>query len=151
VFRRLCILLTLICPLAKAQIRWCTITGKSETDKLIYTPIARAAHIEGVVIQRINFTSAGKVLSLEPVSGHAVLANAAAQQLSTWHLQTDAAGDQDCQSIVVIKYRLEVNDPPSIKKNSPTPGMLQISIDATPIVLSDPSGTITGRRRFHFF
>ena len=150
-FRRLCILLALICPLAKAQTRWCTITGKSETDKLIYTPIARAAHIEGVVIQRINFTSAGKVLSLEPVSGHGVLANAAAQQLSTWHLQTDAIGDQDCQSIVVIKYRLDTNDSPSIEQSSPTPGMLRISINATPIELSDPSGTITQKRRFHLF
>jgi hypothetical protein len=151
VFRRLCILLALIWPLASAQTRWCTITGKSETDKLIYPPIARAAHIEGIVIQRINFTSAGKVLSLEPISGPPLLADLAEKQLKTWHLQTDAVGDQDCQSIVVIKYHLDVNNPPSIEKNSPTPGMLQISIDATPIVLSDPSGTITQKRRFHFF
>jgi hypothetical protein len=154
VFRRLCITLGLIltCQFAAAaDARWCTITEKRDTDALVYPPIARVAHVDGIVIQRINFTSAGKVLSVESISGPQMLATSTARQLKTWHLQTDATGDQDCQSLILVRYRIYLDDPPPTEEHQSTPGMFQISIDGLSLVISDPAATITKRRRFHLF
>ena len=153
-FRRLCITLGFIltCQFAAAaDARWCTITEKRDTDALVYPPIARVAHVDGIVIQRINFTSAGKVLSVESISGPQMLATSTADQLKTWHLQTDATGDQDCQSIVLVRYRIYFDDPPPTEEPPSTPGMFQISIAGLSLVISDPAATITKRRRFHLF
>ena len=153
-FRRLCIALglILICQsAAAADLRWCTITSKRDADTLVYPPIARVAHVEGIVIQRINFTSAGKVLSVESISGPQMLATSTADQLRTWHLQTDATGDQDCQSIVLVRYRIYFDDPPPTENHPSTPGLFQISIDGLSLVISDPAATITKRRQFHLF
>jgi hypothetical protein len=154
VFRRLSIALGFIltCQVATASDpRWCTITSKRNTDKLVYPPIARVAHVGGIVIQRINFTNAGKVLSVESISGPQMLATSTAGQLKTWHLQTDATGDQDCQSLILVRYRIYLDDPPPTEEHQSTPGMFQISIDGLSLVISDPAATITKRRRFHLF
>jgi hypothetical protein len=152
VFRRLYIALTfiLICPLTKAETRWCTI---SHTGKLVYPPLGRAAHVSGVVIQRINFTTAGSLLNVETISGPQLLAISTADQMKNWHLTTDAAGDEPCQSLILVRYMIHFEDPPPTENLPTTPGMLQISVDAPVLVISDPAGTIriTRKRRFLFF
>jgi hypothetical protein len=154
VFRRLSIALgfILMCQVATAaDVRWCTITSKRNTDTLVYPPIARVARVDGIIIQRINFASTGKVLSVESISGPQMLATSTADQLKTWHLQTDATGDQDCQSLILVRYRIYFDDPPPTEKHPSIPGMFQISIDGLSLVISDPAATITKRRRFHLF
>jgi hypothetical protein len=150
VLQRLCFAVCFIflCQSARAaDIRWCTITGKNEENKLIYMPIAKAAHVEGVVILRVNFSTIGDVLKVEPISGPQMLVKSSSEQLKTWHLTTTAVGDAPCQSLVVIKYRLfpENYTLPPVEE---TPGEFRpaglyvISIDSHPIVMADPSGSI---------
>jgi hypothetical protein len=150
VFRRLYIalILILICPFTKAQTRWCTI---SHTGKIAYPPIGRAAHVSGVVIQRINFTTTGNILSLDQLVAK-LLAVSTADQIKNWHLTTDAAGDEPCQSLVLVRYRIYNNDEPPPNESLPiTPGMLQISVDSPVLVISDPVVTITRKHRFLLF
>jgi hypothetical protein len=116
------------------------------------------AHVQGVVILRVNFSTTGIVSNVESVSGPQMLVTSASEQLMAWQFHTNAVGDQPCQSLVVIKYRIlsENYDVPQIestsKEQSHSPaGIYQISIDSYSIILSDPASTVTRKRRFLIF
>ena len=160
-FRRLCIMLgfILMCQFAAAaDVRWCTITSKRDTDTLVYPPIARAAHVQGAVILRVTFSTTGSISSVESVSGPKMLVDSTSERLKAWQFHTNATGDQPCQSLVVVKYRIlpENYDPqtelPSKEQSHPPAGIYQISIDAYTIVLTeDLAATLTRKRRFSIF
>ena len=161
-FRRLCIALGLIltCQIVTAaDTRWCTITSKRDTVALVYPPIAIAAHLQGVVILRVNFSTTGSVSSVESISGPQMLVDSTIEQLNGWQFHTNAVGDQSCQSLVVVKYRIlpenyDISqDASSIKERSDPPaGIYQIWIDAYTIVLNeDFAPTLTRKRRSWIF
>jgi hypothetical protein len=49
--------------------RWCSIASRAPGDTLVYPPIAKAAHVEGVVLTRVSYTTAGLVLGTQTISG----------------------------------------------------------------------------------
>jgi hypothetical protein len=144
VFRRLCIALGFILTsqlAAAAEARWCTITGKRKTDTLVYPVSARAAHVDGVVVLRVHFSTDGGVLSVESISGPEMLVDPTNERLKSWQFHTDAVGDQPCQSLVVVKYRIlpENHDLPtestSEPQSHPPAGIYQISVDSYTITI----------------
>ena len=127
-----------------AEPRWCSITGRGPNDTLIYPPIARAARVSGVVLGRVVFTTDGKFVRFEPVSGPKMLEISLTKQLEQWTFQTDATGDGLCQTLVIAEYRL--NDlgsaiaPTSIRSE---PGSsLHAEIHGEILCLCDPQGTV---------
>jgi hypothetical protein len=153
----LCFILT--CQFASGtDARWCTITSKRDIDTLVYPPIAKAAHLQGVVILRVNFFPTGSVTNVESVSGPQMLVDSTSERLRTWQFHTDAVGDQPCQSLVVVRYRIlpEDYDPQtestSKGQSHPPIGIYQISVDAYTIVLTDDlAPTLTHKPRLWVF
>ena len=134
-----------------ADIRWCTITRKNEENKLIYMPIAKAAHVEGVVILRVSFSTIGDVLKIEPISGPQMLVKSSSEQLKMWHLTTTAVGDAPCQSLVVIRFRILPEDysMPQVEQspNETRPaGIYLISVDSHPFPMAGPTPALTQDR-----
>jgi hypothetical protein len=141
----------LLSPPCLAEVRWCSITRKASTDNLLYPPIARAAHVTGVVVSRMTFATSGRVVKLETISGPVMLANAVREQLSAWTITTDAPGDDLCESLIVVEFSLGDSEIARVGPQTITPGIYRIAIRAEPLVLSDPASTIVGKRRWLSF
>jgi len=136
----LCLLFCLIelVPSPHAEARWCSIVGKADADTVKYPVIAVAARISGVVVSRLTFTPSGKVTAFEEISGPKLLASTTGSQLREWTVKTDAQGEELCQALVVIDYKLVAPDSNLRPGAYPrTPGILRISVEAMP-VLSAP-------------
>jgi hypothetical protein len=146
--------IVLLVPMCRAQARWCDITGHGESDKLIYPPIARAAHVSGTVLLRITYTPQGQPQDVAPISGPPLLATPVATQLKSWHLKTNASGEELCQSLAIIDFRIASPDSLIVRPPQSVPrSIIRMSVVVEPIVLytiSDPAPKKVTRRR-HFF
>jgi TonB family protein len=65
--------------------------SSSEAEKLllektlaVYPPLARAAHVQGIVVLRVMISKDGMVENLSVVSGHPMLTGAASNAVKTW-------------------------------------------------------------------
>lgn len=96
-----------LAPPCNAEARWCSISGISASDTMPYPPIARAAHIYGVVIGRIRFLPSGAVTGFDPVFGPAMLANDVTEQIRRWTIKTSADGQEPCQGLAIFKFSLD--------------------------------------------
>jgi hypothetical protein len=123
------------CQLAFAQTRWCSITGKAKDNSLVYPPIARAAHIDGIVIGRLHFATNGKVENFQVVSGPPILANSVTDQIKLWTVQTNAQGTEPCQSLFVVTFA--IGDSKVNEEGLPTnhPGIFRVSVRTEPLIL----------------
>ena len=124
-----------LCQLAAAQTRWCSITGKAKTDTIFYPPIARAAHITGTVIGRLQFSPDGKVKNFEVVSGPVMLTTAVTNQVKSWALRTDAEGEEPCQSLFIVDFRIGDSDIDQKPVQANRASMFQVSVRAQPLIL----------------
>jgi outer membrane biosynthesis protein TonB len=104
--------LLLICVIAaigsscSAETRWCSISGKAKSNSIFYPPIARAAHISGTVVSRMTFAPSGDVIEMETVFGPPLLATSANAQMKSWTVQTNAAGAEPCQSLIILNFAI---------------------------------------------
>jgi hypothetical protein len=144
--------LVLLPKLCMAETRWCSI-GKANTDTLIYPPVARVAHITGVVISRITFLPSGRVIAVDEISGPLFIAKNVSEQIKKWTVRTDARGEEPCQALLVAGFQIgdaESNEP---KAKPVPPSIYRMEITAHPVVLfvqSDPSPQrICSRRRWY--
>lgn len=145
-------IVALLVPACRAEARWCDVTGHGDSDKLTYPPIARVAHGSGTVLARVIYRPQGEVKDVILLSGPPLLARSIATQLKTWHLETNAAGEYPCQSLVIIDFRLVTNDKSDVPPPQSTSGsIMRLSIEAQPLCLSDPAPTLGKKRRFLFF
>jgi hypothetical protein len=125
-----------------AETRWCSITGKAKSNTIFYPPIARAAHISGTVVSRMTFSPSGEVIEMETVFGPPLLATSANAQMKSWTVQTNAAGADPCQSLIVLNFAIgQTESVEQIADTSPT--ILRINIRTYTLVLSDPAYTIS--------
>jgi hypothetical protein len=145
--------LSVFIPACRGEARWCDITGQSSSDKLVYPPIARAARVSGIVLARITYSPQGDVQEVATISGPPMLAKFVNVQLRSWHLKTNASGNDPCQSLAIIDFRLVTDDKPAGAPPQPTSGsIMRFSIEAQPLTLSDPEGNFSERRhRFRLF
>ena len=114
---------------------------KWKTQGLVYPPIAKAAHVEGVVTLRVRFDPSGTVKDTESISGPKLLAEPSTNRIKDWRFKTNATGNELCQNLVIIKYRILPENytapEPGSEPREPQPtGSYVIRIDAYTIVLT---------------
>jgi len=134
--RAIYIVLAFVCmlPLCHAEARWCSITGKTVTDKLLYPPIARAARVPGTVVTRITFFPNGKITKAETIFGPVLLADSVKSQFKDWTIPTDAQGNEECMGLIIVDFNLDDQNPDKPVAATPS-GILRISIRAEVITL----------------
>jgi hypothetical protein len=143
---RLILLMLALSTAAVGQTRWCNVTDFGKT--LVYPPIARAAHVSGLVSLRVYYERSGKVTTIETIGGPVMLVNSATEQIKQAAIGTDAPGIEPCESLFILDYQLDDGKLPPIVPSPIVPGMFRGVIRAYVIVLSDPAATITRRRRW---
>lgn len=138
-----------LAPFCHADVRWCSLLGKSDADHLFYPRIARAARLEGAVVSRITYKPSGQVSSVETVFGPLLLARSVDEQLKTWTLKTNAMGNELCQSLTIFDFSIDRANSGSNTPNPYTaPGILRISIMAEPLILDSSPTVAATKRRF---
>lgn len=143
----------LLMPACRAETRWCDVIGHGDSDKLTYPPIARAARVSGIVLAHITYSPQGDVQEVVNISGPPMLAKFVSVQLRSWHLKTNASGNDPCQSLAIIDFRLVTDDTLGEPPPQPISGsIIRLSIEAQPPpCLCDPAPTLGKKRRFLFF
>ena len=81
----------------------CDLTSAHDTVVLSYPPIARAAHVEGVVVIHATFSSNGDVERAQTVTGAAMLEKPTLNYVQGWKTNP-AVGSRDCT--VTVTYHL---------------------------------------------
>jgi len=143
---RLVLLMLALSTTAAGQTRWCNVTDFGKT--LVYPPIARAAHVSGLVSLRVTYERNGKVTNVETISGPVMLVNSATGQIKQATIGTDAPGAEPCESLFILDYQLDDGKLPPLAPSPIVPGIFRNTIRAYTLVLSDPEVTITRKRRW---
>lgn len=139
------LLLLAATSLLHAQSASCGITSITESSKLAYPPIARAAHVGGTVILLARFDHGGTPAIVEVVSGP-MLRAAATEFVKGWRVDK-SEGSRECP--IVIAFNIIEGDKPvcSYKEAGPpqlTRSDLQhVSVSVRSIWTCDPQETIT--------
>ena len=118
-----------------AQTRWCSVTGIRPGRRLVYPPIARAAHLTGTVIERITFKPEGSISNIETVLGPQMLEVPVHNQLKDWTFVTYAAGTQPCQALLVVNF--DFGELAALPGPAMPTSIYVVSIRTTPFVLYD--------------
>ena len=145
-----------VVPACRAEARWCDVTAHGNSDKIVYPPIARAAQISGTVLARVTYSLAGEVKDVTSISGPRFLSTSVTTQLKAWHFETNASGNEPCQSLAIIDFRIAFQTSSPVSSPQPISGSIfRVSVVAEPIVLytiSDPAPKkIWKRKRFFLF
>jgi len=97
-------LVSLTCAVTlHAQDGACGLTSMQQTGDLHYPPIARAAHVRGVVVMLVSFASSGEVTAVRVVSGPEMLKSVSEKFVKQWHANT-YEGSRECP--VAITFEL---------------------------------------------
>lgn len=84
----------------------------------VYPPIARAAHVTGMVIMLVSFKTTGEADTVQIVSGPPMLRQAATDYVKSWKANT-YSGPRTCP--IVITFNLDKGDgsPQSLVRSDP--------------------------------
>jgi hypothetical protein len=114
-----------------AQQEPCGLSKMTETTKLLYPPIARAAHVQGDVIMLVSFKLSGEVEKIEVISGPEMLKIAATNYVQGLHAN-EYTGPRTCP-IVVDFHILREGDtttPAFIRQD-----LQHVTLNSIPVVL----------------
>lgn len=143
----------LLCMLALSatafgQLEPCGLRSMTEMVAPIYPPIAKAAHVSGMVIVLAEFDTNGQVIRVDVRSGPEMLKSAASTFVKSWQAN-EYTGPRTCP--VVITYELESPLDCEIRQNiTVTREDLQhVTVHAAAPMLCDPA--VIGKRKKHFF
>ena len=100
---------------------------------LVYPPIARAAHVTGIVIERVTFLPDGAVLAAETISGPPLIAKPVSNRLLRWRLKTETHGSEPCQALIVADFSFGDTKAESFEEIGAS--IYRISLRALPLVL----------------
>ena len=132
---------------ASAQVSHCGgFSSVREFSSPVYPPIAKAAHVEGVVIFLVGFDLAGNVESLKALSGPPMLVPPATNAVQKMKVNP-YTGPRTCPFVVTFKIAPEGQDIDTLPRS---PDIQHVTITALTVVLSDP-GIYHRRRRFGIF
>ena len=123
----------------------CGLSKMTEGTAPDYSPIGRAAHVEGTVILIASFSPDGKVLETRIVSGPKVLEGAADHFVRGWKANA-YGGERNCP--VVVKYRLVGTsvECDTIEDHSQKPSIPFARSDFQHVTISARSGCYTVTR-----
>jgi len=88
---------------AQSSAASCNLTSAHDTVTLSYPPIARAAHVEGIVVIHATFSSNGDVEQAQMTSGAAMLEKPTLNYVEGWKTNP-AEGSRDCT--ISVAYHL---------------------------------------------
>lgn len=108
-----CCCASLAFPAAHAQDAPCGISSIHESTQLAYPPIAKAAHVEGVVIYLARFSPIGDVESLRILSGPVMLQYAATEFLKGWKVNP-YSGPRECPIVIRFVHGSESEHPKTL-------------------------------------
>jgi hypothetical protein len=137
--------ITFLCHLLLADISIATAQASKISLPMIagaavplYPPLARAAHIEGIVHVRIT-TDGHRVIDAHVEDGNKLLAAAAEENVRTWQFATH----QQTTFIVTYRYKLDAGlkgspNNPTVTLRLPT----EVEVSTTPLVINDPQADV---------
>jgi len=116
-----------------AQQSLCGLTSIKETAPLLYPPIAKAAHVEGMVILLVVFKRSGEVDDVEVLSGPKLL-QIPASLYGKGLRANEYGGPRTCP--MVVNYVIQKDEAAlrPIERND----IQHVTIYAKPLVISDP-------------
>jgi hypothetical protein len=138
------ILLLVLSATCLAQEAPCGLTSIKETTPLLYPPIARAAHVGGMVIFLVSFKLNGEVEDVQVLSGPKLLQTPATAYVKGLHAN-EYGGTRTCP--IVVRYVIQ---PEGLEADRIDHIDIQhVTIYAKSIVISDPEMYIEKpRKRF---
>ena len=141
------IFLSLLAVQSSAQEPPCGLSSIQETNKPIYPPIARAAHVTGNVILLVEFSQDGSVKESRALSGPEMLKASAHDYVVSWKANP-YAGSRTCP--IVIQYELGDTTavPPQI--DVIRTDAQHVRVIARSLVISDPAGVLGYRRHWYW-
>jgi hypothetical protein len=138
-FVRLACLLLCFSVGALAQEAPCGLTSVAESQSLIYPPIAKAAHVSGLVILLAEFRHDGSVSGTSILSGPEMLRSSARNFVVGWKVNP-YGGSRTCP--IVIRYQLDTSEPDGVYRMD----LQHVTIRAQVPTFDDLPGVV-GRRR----
>lgn len=143
---------------APAQEPPCGVSTVKETTELIYPPIARAAHVQGLVILRVEFTKNGEVQHSEVWRGPEMLRARSLEFVNGFKVNP-YGGSRTC--LISITFRMHDNLPASVADPQVMSAIDRaqgdilhyVMVGKTPplYVMSDPAGKIIHKRFLGIF
>jgi hypothetical protein len=130
-----------------AERRWCSIASLGPGQNLIYPPIAKAARVEGLVMERVIYSRGGGSTSFEYISGPPLLSAGLENQIKEWKIGTTSTGDALCVTLVIAEFKLDDSLTGSVAKpiDVSVPSILRMRVSAAPLIISDPAGEVVGK------
>ena len=99
-----------------AEPRWCSVSSRDPSNTVSYTPIAAAAKVQGEVRAQITYRPNGPVEHVELLPSAPLLTGPLiplltrplVDQLSKWTVRSRASGNELCQTLVVVDFKLRM-------------------------------------------
>ena len=144
---------------ASAQEPPCGVTRVTESTRLVYSPIARAAHVAGLVIVRAEGARDGTVAHAEVWQGTPMLRQAAVDFVKGLRAN-DYGGSRSCLFSITFRFheyqtRRGVNDDviSFLSEKTSTDPLHYTLTGESPAVyaIADPAGRIVHRKLFGIF
>jgi hypothetical protein len=133
---------------ASAQPNTCGgLTSVTDGAKAFYPPIARAAHVSGMMILLVSFKTTGETDAIKVVSGPPMLRQGAIDYVNSWKTNT-YTGPRTCPIVVVYQLSGGTCDYHTRKDDFvEKPDIQHPIIHGETLMLCDPSGTLGKRKR----
>ena len=120
------------------EVRWCRTTKLDVSDQLQYPPIAKAAHVSGTVIARVQHQLTGAVSYIEIVSGPPLLGRLLTSQLEHWRFVSSGDGNDPCQTLLIAEFTLGDGSP---SVTASPPDIIRVAVHAVPAVINSLPST----------
>ena len=129
-----------------AQKNDCDLHTVSDSTTPYYPPIARAAHVDGIVIMIVTFERDGSVENTSILSGPKLLQQSAVDYVKGWKAN-EYSGIRNCP--IVINYLL---DKPGAENQMERVDSQHVNVYGKTVCLCDPPAEIgKPKKRFWFF
>ena len=131
---RIALLFLSLCIPAFGQPNTCGgLTSVTDGAKPVYPPIARAAHVQGMVILLVSFKTTGEADTVQIVSGPPMLQKAATDYVKSWRANT-YTGPRTCPIVITFNLDLGNGAPQSEVRTDPQ----HVNVNSyAPILYSD--------------
>jgi TonB family protein len=142
------IVMLLLCATALAQEHN---VGVNKYVVPIYPPIARQARVQGDVVLKLKLRTDGEVDSIEAVSGHPMLKQAAINSLKQWRFVCiDCAFAQKFEQQTTVSFKIRAAEPcendGDVRYELRFPGY--VSVETGPVTICDPAPVLHRRSWF---
>jgi hypothetical protein len=145
-------LATFASGVSKAQSAPCGLTSMKDSTPLFYPPIARYAHVQGLVISIVRFSPSGSVDNMAFLSGPEMLRAAASEYINGLKAN-EYSGLRECPMVIdfslISSAACENVDDPAVPFHRTD--LQHVSIRRTAVSLCHPNFQMKQHKRFLIF